>query len=120
MALQKLTEPKMGALRERYCLEHSKKVRAAVRMPLAYVGGVRSRGNVERAMREGFDAVLLARALVFAPEFVNELRDGRLTQSGCTSCNRCVVSMMYTPGGTACALREPNDPAPNRVPAAGA
>ncbi|MCA8270923.1 hypothetical protein LGN17_00110 [Burkholderia sp. AU30280] len=70
-------------------------------------------------MREGFDAVALARALVFEPDFVNELRDGRLTQSGCTSCNRRVVSM-YTPSDTACVLREPNDPAPNRVPAAGA
>ncbi|MCA3858708.1 MAG: NADH:flavin oxidoreductase, partial [Burkholderia sp.] len=119
MALQKLTEPKMGAFREMYFLEHSKRVRAAVRMPLAYLGGVRSRDNVERAMREGFDAVALARALVFEPGFVNGLRDGRLVQSGCTSCNRCVVSM-YTPGGTACVLREPNDPAPNRVPAAGA
>ncbi|HDR9584089.1 TPA: NADH:flavin oxidoreductase [Burkholderia stabilis] len=119
MALQKLTEPKMGAFREMYFLEHSRKVRAAVRMPLAYLGGVRSRGNVELAMREGFDAVALARALVFEPGFVNGLRDDRLAQSGCTSCNRCVVSM-YTPGGTACVLGEPNDPAPNRVPAAGA
>ncbi|MCG0582322.1 NADH:flavin oxidoreductase, partial [Burkholderia cenocepacia] len=119
MALQTLTEPKMGAFREMYFLEHSKQVRAAVRIPLAYLGGVRSRDNVARAMREGFDAVALARALVFEPGFVNGLRDGRLAQSGCTSCNRCVVSM-YTPGGTACVLREPNDPAPNRVPAAGA
>jgi 2,4-dienoyl-CoA reductase-like NADH-dependent reductase (Old Yellow Enzyme family) len=88
-------------------------------MPLAYLGGVRSRENVALAMREGFDAVALARALVFEPDFVNELHDGRLAQSGCTSCNRCVVSM-YTPGGTACVLKPPNDPAPNRVPAVGA
>ncbi|MGU7780744.1 NADH:flavin oxidoreductase [Burkholderia sp. PU8-34] len=118
MALQKLTEPKMGAFREMYFLEHSRKVRAAVRMPLAYLGGVRSRDNVARALQDGFDAVAMARALMFEPDFVNRLRDGRSEQSGCTSCNRCVVSM-YTPGGTSCALHPPNDPAPNRMPAAG-
>ncbi|MBN3790251.1 NADH:flavin oxidoreductase [Burkholderia sp. Ac-20353] len=117
MALQKLTEPKLGAFRELYFLEHSRKVRAAVRMPLAYLGGVRSRDNVARALHDGFDAVAMARALVFEPDFVNRLRDGRSERSGCTSCNRCVVSM-YTPGGTSCALQQPNDPAPNRLPAA--
>ncbi|MBN3818605.1 NADH:flavin oxidoreductase, partial [Paraburkholderia sp. Se-20369] len=117
MALQKLAEPKLGAFRELYFLEHSRKVRAAVRMPLAYLGGVRSRDNIAFALRDGFDAVAMARALVFEPDFVNRLRDGRAERSGCTSCNRCVVSM-YTPGGTSCTLQPPNDPAPNRMPAA--
>lgn len=117
MALQKLAEPKLGPFRELYFLEHSRKVRAAVRMPLAYLGGVRSRENVALALRDGFDAIAMARALVFEPDFVNRLRDGQAERSGCTSCNRCVVSM-YTPGGTSCALQPPNDPAPNRMPAA--
>ncbi len=117
MVLQKLAEPKLGAFRELYFLEHSRKVRAAVRMPLAYLGGVRSRENVALALHDGFDAVAMARALVFEPDFVNRLRDGRAERSGCTSCNRCVVSM-YTPGGTSCTLQPPNDPAPNRMPAA--
>ncbi|KVN41311.1 flavin oxidoreductase [Burkholderia pyrrocinia] len=117
MVLQKLAEPKLGAFRELYFLEHSRKVRAAVRMPLAYLGGVRSRENVALALHDGFDAVAMARALVFEPDFVNRLRDGRAERSGCTSCNRCVASM-YTPGGTSCTLQPPNDPAPNRMPAA--
>ncbi|WGS47248.1 NADH:flavin oxidoreductase [Burkholderia sp. JSH-S8] len=117
MVLQKLAEPKLGAFRELYFLEHSRKVRAAVRMPLAYLGGVRSRENVALALHDGFDAVAMARALVFEPDFVNRLRDGRAERSGCTSCNLCVVSM-YTPGGTSCTLQPPNDPAPNRLPAA--
>ena len=114
MALQKLTEPKMGEFREMYFLEHARKVRAAVRMPLAYLGGVRSRGNVERAMREGFDAVALARALVFEPDFVNGLRDGRLAQSAArratvVSCRctrraapRACCASRTTPRRTAC------------------
>jgi 2,4-dienoyl-CoA reductase-like NADH-dependent reductase (Old Yellow Enzyme family) len=120
MRLQKLTEPRFEGFREMYLLEHSRKVRAAVKLPLAYLGGVRSSANVAQAMDEGFDAVALARALLFEPEFVNRLRDSGEAApgpaSGCTSCNRCVVSM-YTPGGTTCVLQRENDPALNRVPA---
>ncbi|OAJ54472.1 flavin oxidoreductase [Paraburkholderia ginsengiterrae] len=116
MKLQKLTEPKFGEFSEMYLLEHSKKVRQAVKMPLAYLGGVKSNANVQTAMQEGFDAVAMARALVFDPEFVNRLRTGNAQQSGCTSCNRCVV-MMYTPGGTSCVLHPPNDATLNRTPA---
>ena len=64
MSLQKLTEPKFDGFREMYLLDHSRKVREAVRMPLAYLGGVRSRANIELAMREGFDAVAMAGATV--------------------------------------------------------
>ncbi|WP_322049463.1 NADH:flavin oxidoreductase [Paraburkholderia sp. J67] len=117
MRLQKLTEPRFDGFREMYFLEHSRKVRAAVNLPLTYLGGVRSAANVVQAMQEGFDAVALARALLFEPGFVNRLRREADAVSGCTSCNRCVVSM-YTPGGTACVLQGENDPAPNRVPAA--
>jgi 2,4-dienoyl-CoA reductase-like NADH-dependent reductase (Old Yellow Enzyme family) len=117
MSLQKLTEPKFDGFREMYLLDHSRKVREAVRMPLAYLGGVRSRANIELAMREGFDAVAMARALLFDPAFAEQLRSTPAHPSGCTSCNRCVV-MMYTPGGTSCVLRPPNDAALNRITAA--
>lgn len=62
MSLQKFTEPKFDGFREMYFLEHSRKVREAVRMPLAYLGGVRSLANIELAMQEGFEAVAMARA----------------------------------------------------------
>jgi 2,4-dienoyl-CoA reductase (NADPH2) len=113
--LQKLTEPRFNGFREMYFLEHSRTVRAAVNLPLAYLGGVRSAANVAQAMNEGFDAVALARALLFEPDFVNRLKREAGAVSGCTSCNRCVVSM-YTPGGTSCVLQGANDPAPNRIP----
>lgn len=116
MRLQKLTEPRFDGFREMYFLEHSRKVREAVTMPLAYLGGVRSAANVAQALEEGFDAVAMARALLFEPGFVERLRRENAAVSGCTSCNRCVVSM-YTPGGTACVLQGENDPAPNRIPA---
>jgi len=116
MHLQKLTEPTFGTFREMYLLEHSRKVRAAVRMPLAYLGGVRSLANIGEALEEGFDAVAMARALVFDPGFVDQLRSASAQSSGCTSCNCCVV-MMYTPGGTSCVLRQPNDAVLNQITA---
>jgi 2,4-dienoyl-CoA reductase (NADPH2) len=116
MSLQKFTEPKFDGFKEMYFLEHSRKVREAVRMPLAYLGGVRSLANIELAMQEGFEAVAMARALVFDPGFIERLRSVPAKPSGCTSCNRCVV-MMYTPSGTSCVLQPPNDAALNLLPA---
>ena len=116
MLLQSLTEPKDVVFRELYLLEHARKIRAAVRMPLAYLGGVESLANVEQLMVEGFDAVALGRALIFEPDLVEKFRTGAAERSGCIRCNRC-VTMMYTPGGTSCALHEPNDAALNAIPA---
>jgi 2,4-dienoyl-CoA reductase-like NADH-dependent reductase (Old Yellow Enzyme family) len=117
MALQRLREPKDVEFREMYLLEHSRKVRAATRMPLAYIGGVQSLANVEQAMVEGFEAVAIGRALIHSQDLVEALRTGRVARSACTACNRC-VAMMYTPGGTSCVLGQPGDAELNRTPAA--
>jgi 2,4-dienoyl-CoA reductase-like NADH-dependent reductase (Old Yellow Enzyme family) len=114
--IMRLWEPKIS-FHEMYFMEHSRKVRAAVRMPLAYLGGVKSMAGVEQAMAEGFDCVVMARALIHDAQLVNKFRSGEATQSGCTACNECVV-MMYTPGGTSCVLNAPNDAELNRTPAA--
>jgi len=79
---------------------------------------VKSADNVAQAMNEGFECISLARVLIHDPAFVNKLRDGAITQSGCISCNRCVAKI-YAPGGTECVLRAPNDVALNQVLAAG-
>ncbi len=114
--LQRLMQPKIE-FHPMYLLEHSRKVRAAVKMPLAYLGGVKSMAGVQQAMADGFDCIVMGRALIHDSDLVNQFRDGRATESGCTSCNRCVVSM-YTPGGTTCVIKGLNDPALNRIPAA--
>lgn len=113
--IMRLWEPKIS-FHEMYFMEHSRKVRAAVRMPLAYLGGVKSVAGIEQAMAEGFDCVVMARALIHDAQLVNKFRSGEATQSGCTACNECVV-MMYTPGGTSCVLNAPNDAELNRTPA---
>jgi len=104
-----LMQPKDLKFHEMYFLEHSRKVRAATKMPLSFIGGVKSAANVAQSMAEGFDCVSLARVLIHDPNFVIKLRAGTVTQSGCTSCNRCVAKI-YAPGGTECVLGSPNDP----------
>jgi 2,4-dienoyl-CoA reductase-like NADH-dependent reductase (Old Yellow Enzyme family) len=114
MFVQRLTAPRNVVFRELYLLEHARKVRAAVTMPLAYLGGVESLANVEQAMGEGFDAVAMGRALIFDPNLVNNLHSRATEKSGCIRCNQC-VAMMYTPGGTSCVLHAPNDARLNAI-----
>jgi 2,4-dienoyl-CoA reductase-like NADH-dependent reductase (Old Yellow Enzyme family) len=114
--MMRLWEPKV-AFRELYFLEHSRRIRAAVKMPLAYLGGAKSLAGVESVLREGFDCVVMGRALIHDPDLVNKFQDGRATVSGCTACNEC-VAMMYTEGGTRCVLRPAPDAALNHMPAA--
>ncbi len=115
--MMRLWEPKL-TFQEMYFLEHSRQLRAAVKMPLAYLGGAKSLAGVEQAMADGFDCVVMGRALIHDPDLVNRFADGSVTTSGCTACNECVVSM-YTPGGTRCVLGPDNDVSLNRTPAAG-
>ncbi len=114
--VSRLMEPKIR-FRELYLREYSRQVRAAVRMPLAYLGGAKSVDGVRHVMDDGFDAVVMGRALIHSPDLVHQFRDGRATVSGCTACNQCVTSM-YTAAGTHCTLRPPPDVALNRRPAA--
>lgn len=117
LKLSQLNAPKV-TFREMYFLEYSRRIRAAVTVPLGYLGGAKSLANAEAAVREGFEAVVMARALIHDPALVNKFRDGSATQSGCTSCNRC-VPYIYHPAGTWCVMNPPNDPQLNKVRAAG-
>lgn len=103
--------------KEMYFLDYSRKIRAALDLPLAYLGGAKSMDNVETALREGFDAIVMARALIHDPALVNKFRGGALRHSGCTSCNRC-VAYIYDPAGTRCVFNPPNDLKLNQVRAA--
>jgi 2,4-dienoyl-CoA reductase-like NADH-dependent reductase (Old Yellow Enzyme family) len=105
--------------KEMYFLEYSRKIRAAVTLPLAYLGGVKSLANAQQAMAEGFDCVVLARALLRDPTLVNQFQSGELTQSRCDNCNGC-VAYIYHPAGTRCVYNPPNDLALNRTAASSA
>ena len=116
MFIQSLVE-KPVPFRELYLLEQARRIRAAVDVPLAYLGGVTSADGVARVMAEGFDTLALGRTLIHDPGWVDRLQRGQVQRSGCTACNRC-VTMMYTEGGTSCVLNGPGDAVLNRTPAA--
>lgn len=79
---------------ECYFLENARKFRAALDIPLVYVGGLVSREGIERVLDEGFELVQMARALVNDPGFVNKMRNGDLsTRSGCDHRDYCIARM---------------------------
>jgi len=104
------------SFRELYFIEHSRAIRAAVDIPLAYLGGAKSMANVDQLMEDGFECIAMARGLVHEPALVNKFASGELKQSGCDSCNAC-VAYIYHPGGLRCVHRADNDLALNTIPA---
>jgi len=111
---QKISEFKKVEFSENYLLSLSKQVRERVSMPLCYIGGIQSLENVNEVMEAGFDAIAMGRPLIADPDLPNQFRSGQLTESSCTACNQC-VTMMYSPGGTGCVLRAPNDAELNQI-----
>lgn len=84
-----------------YFLPLARAVRRAVRMPLVLLGGITGLEHMQTAMREGFELVAMARALIHDPTLVARFQAGAATTSGCVPCNRCVAEM-ERPGGVRC------------------
>ena len=80
---------------EGYFLEDAKKFRAAVNLPLIYVGGLVSRSKMEEVLAAGFQGLQVARALVRDTDFVKKLRSGEIDRSPCGHSNYC-IGRMYT------------------------
>ncbi|OEV04558.1 NADH:flavin oxidoreductase [Streptomyces oceani] len=87
--------------RDAYLLEQARQIRAAVDLPLVLLGGITDRSSMDLAMREGFEYVGMARALLREPDLVNRIRADEATPSLCIHCNKCMVTIY---GGTRCVL----------------
>lgn len=81
--------------KEGYFLEDALQFRQAVKMPLIYVGGLTSLAKMEEVLDKGFQGLQVARALVHDTNFVNRLRSGEESCSGCGHSNYC-IGRMYT------------------------
>ena len=81
--------------KEGYFLEDALQFRQAVKMPLIYVGGLTSLTKMEEVLDKGFQGLQVARALVHDTNFVNRLRSGEESCSGCGHSNYC-IGRMYT------------------------
>ncbi|GAA0284767.1 NADH:flavin oxidoreductase [Actinomadura nitritigenes] len=84
---------------EAYLLEHARRFRAELDLPLILLGGVTNRETMDRAMAEGFQFVAMGRALLREPDLVNRIAEDPSTRSLCIHCNRCMPTI-YT--GTHC------------------
>ena len=81
--------------KEAYFLEDAKEFRKALSLPLVYVGGMVSREKMEEVLDAGFDGLQMARALIHDTDFINKLRNGEVSCSGCRHSNYC-IGRMYT------------------------
>jgi 2,4-dienoyl-CoA reductase-like NADH-dependent reductase (Old Yellow Enzyme family) len=89
---------------EGFLLEDGKAVRAAVRLPLVLLGGVKSMATVDRALEAGFELVGMGRALLHDPALPRRMEQGEVAGSGCVPCNECIAEMDR--GGVRCTRRD--------------
>lgn len=81
--------------REAYFMDDALKFRAALKMPLVYVGGLVSRKKIDEVLAAGFEFVSMARALLNEPAFVNRMRTEEEARCDCGHSNYC-IARMYT------------------------
>jgi 2,4-dienoyl-CoA reductase-like NADH-dependent reductase (Old Yellow Enzyme family) len=107
--LQKLVMAVFGRMiirkyefRENFFLPLAKKVRAQLKLPLVYVGGVCSSKGLIEIMEEGFDLIAIGRALIHDPDFIKQMENDNEYISPCNHCNICVAEMEKS--GVRCVL----------------
>ncbi|MDE5773265.1 MAG: NADH:flavin oxidoreductase [Muribaculaceae bacterium] len=76
-----------------YFLEDARRFRAALRLPLIYVGGVIDRPGAEKVIDEGFEFIQMGRALLNEPDFVNKMKEDKCHRCGCDHVNYCIARM---------------------------
>ena len=79
--------------KEAYFLKDALKFRAALKMPLVYVGGLISREKIDEVLNDGFEFVSMARALLNDPSFVNKMKEDKHARCDCGHSNYCIARM---------------------------
>jgi 2,4-dienoyl-CoA reductase-like NADH-dependent reductase (Old Yellow Enzyme family) len=90
---------------EGYFVAAAARVKAAVKVPVFGLGGIRTFAVAEKIVREGrADLISLSRPLIRDPFLVRKFREGRIAKSECISCNKCMNLR-----GIRCAELEPKE-----------
>ncbi|MCR2799292.1 NADH:flavin oxidoreductase [Microbacterium sp. zg-Y818] len=84
-----------------YFLDYARQFREAVSMPLVLLGGITDLDAMRSAMRDGFEYVAMARALLREPDLIRRLERDAGARSACIHCNLCAASIFT---GTRCPL----------------
>ena len=79
--------------KELYLFDLAKRIKDAVEIPVAYIGGVCSLDDMDKVMKEGFEFVQIGRATIRDPDVVRKMQSGEITAVDCDHCNRCVAAM---------------------------
>jgi 2,4-dienoyl-CoA reductase-like NADH-dependent reductase (Old Yellow Enzyme family) len=75
---------------EGYFVKAAARFKAAVKIPVFGLGGIRTLEVAEKFVSEGLvDIVSMSRPFIRDPHLVRNLREGRLALSECISCNKC-------------------------------
>jgi 2,4-dienoyl-CoA reductase-like NADH-dependent reductase (Old Yellow Enzyme family) len=99
--------------RDAYLLDLARQFRNELSMPLMLLGGITSKQTMDRAMREGFDFVAMARALLRQPDLVSRIQNDAAARSLCTHCNACMPTIFTR---TRCVLTAPEGLPTHRRP----
>jgi 2,4-dienoyl-CoA reductase-like NADH-dependent reductase (Old Yellow Enzyme family) len=86
---------------EGFFLPYARQFRAALDMPLIYLGGVNRLETAEQALGEGFDLVAMGRALLREPDLPQTFAKGERAGGLCVHCNKCMPTIY---SGTRCVL----------------
>lgn len=97
---------------EAYFREKALEFRTAVSTPLMLLGGINRLETMQQAMADGFEFVVMGRALLREPDLVNRLQAGQASSGICIHCNRCMPTIY---SGTRCPEWGPGEAIP--VPA---
>jgi len=81
MMMQKKSKEPARAFSQLYSMATAPQIRAAVDMPLCYLGGVQSMDNINSVLDAGFDTIGLGRALIFDPHLINDFKSGTQTRT---------------------------------------
>ena len=86
---------------EGFFLSYARQFRAALSMPLVYLGGVNRLDTAQAALADGFDFVAMGRALLREPDLVRTWESGQRDEGLCVHCNKCMPTIY---SGTRCVL----------------
>jgi 2,4-dienoyl-CoA reductase-like NADH-dependent reductase (Old Yellow Enzyme family) len=76
---------------EGYFVAAASRIKAAVRVPVSGLGGIRTLAVAERLILEGrADLISMSRPFIRDPYLVKNFREGRMAKSECISCNKCM------------------------------
>lgn len=87
-----------------FFLEQAKEIRKVVDLPIAYLGGVDSKADIQEIMDSGIEFIVLGRPLIHDTNFLKKIQNGEIEKTACTRCNECIVEMDR--GGVKCVLED--------------